>query len=117
MGGLHCQIATRSGSGRGDPIRVHASSSALTAFDTGLLQGWEAIGRLRCSQGLEVETYMGGLYRRSTTDVEFAAVHADHALAVRVRHAGTLRQGEECHLQFALLFSSPDGQRRMRCAA
>ena len=69
---------------------------------------------MRCSQGLEVDTYLGGVYRRSTTDVEFAAVHADHALAVRLRHAGTLKQNEECYLQFAMLYSSSEGQRQIR---
>ena len=40
------------------------------------LQGWEAIARLRVSHGLEVETHLGGAYRRSTTDLEFPAVSA-----------------------------------------
>ena len=38
------------------------------------MQGWEAIARLRLSLGLEVETHLGGAFRRSTTDLEFPAV-------------------------------------------
>lgn len=80
----------------------------------GRAQGWEAVGRLRCSTGLAVERYAGSFYRRTTTDLDFPALHSEHAFAIKLRHEEKLTDKQEVFFQFALLFSTSDGQRRIR---
>ena len=55
------------------------------------MQGWEAIARLRVSQGLEVETHLGGAYRRSTTDLEFPAVRLRLSGSMKWEHCSASR--------------------------
>lgn len=78
------------------------------------LQGWEAVGRLRVSDGLVVERYLGPHYRRTLTDVDLPAVNADSSLAIELRHSDKLSDSKEAFLQFALLFTNCEGQRRIR---
>ena len=42
-------------------------------------------------------------------------VHSDHALAIMLRHAANISSQTEAHLQFAMLYSTPSGQRCIRC--
>ena len=80
-----------------------------------VVQGWEAICRLRCSEGLEVDKYLGGFYQRTTTDIEFPALSSEHALAIRLRHSSRLKEDGEAYLQFAMLYTTVEGGRRIRC--
>ena len=79
-------------------------------------QGWEAVGRLRASAGIEVERYTGSLYRRNTTDVEFPALSADSAFGAVLRIESSLPASRPALLQFALLYSTANGERRIRRA-
>ena len=51
------------------------------------LQALEAVARLRCSSGLDVDKYMGAFYRRTASDVDLPAIHSDqvqlHMLSTR----------------------------------
>jgi len=40
-------------------------------------QALEAVARLRCSSGLDVDKYMGAFYRRTASDVDLPAMHSD----------------------------------------
>jgi len=40
-------------------------------------QAMEAVARLRCSSGLDVDKYMGAFYRRTASDVDLPAIHSD----------------------------------------
>lgn len=42
-------------------------------------------------------------------------VHSDHALAITLRHSANIGNHTEAYLQFAMLYSNPDGQRCIRC--
>ena len=44
-------------------------------------QGWEAVGRLRVSAGLEVERLAGAFRRRTPTDLDFPAISCDTLLS------------------------------------
>ncbi|GFH20962.1 uncharacterized protein HaLaN_18173 [Haematococcus lacustris] len=79
-------------------------------------QGMEAVMRLRCSQGLDVAHYTGHYYRMpsSPTDVFLPAIDSDKGLLAVVQHTEKLSPGSECFLQAALLYTSPDGVRRIR---
>jgi protein transport protein SEC24 len=52
----------------------------------GFLQGLEAILRVRCSSGLDVDGYVGSFYKppNSPTDLYLPAVDCDKALVARL---------------------------------
>ncbi len=39
------------------------------------------MGRLRVSQGLAVDKYIGPYYKRTLTDLNFPAISSDHCIA------------------------------------
>ncbi len=78
------------------------------------MQGWEAVGRLRVSAGLEVDKLQGGFRRRTPTDLDFPAISCDSALTARLRYEDRLPEGKEAYAQFALLYTTPEGRRRIR---
>lgn len=77
-------------------------------------QALEAVMRVRCSQGLNVESYQGALYQRSPTDIDLPAMDSDKAIAVHLRHDDKLQEDSEAAFQCALLYTSTSGQRRIR---
>lgn len=77
-------------------------------------QALEAVGRLRCSRGLAVDKYIGSFYRRVDTDLNFPALACDHAFAAKLLYEEKLSERGEAYLQFALLYTTTEGQRRVR---
>ena len=64
-----------------------------------------------------IERYLGPHYRRTLTDLDLPAVHADTSIAVQLRHSERLPDNKEAYLQFALLYTNSQRQRRIRHAA
>lgn len=77
-------------------------------------QGLEAVGRLRASQGLSVDKYIGPHYKRTLTDLNFPAVSSDLCIGAKLVHEEKLPDHGEAYLQFALLYTTLDGHRRIR---
>ncbi|GIL50904.1 hypothetical protein Vafri_6870 [Volvox africanus] len=78
-------------------------------------QGLEAVMRVRCSSGLDVESYSGHCYRPpNTPDVYLPAIDCDKALLARINLTEKLAAGSECYLQSALLYTNVVGQRVIR---
>lgn len=77
-------------------------------------QGLEALMRVRCSAGLSVIDYSGSYCRRTPVDVDLPCVDCDKNIFVRLRYDDTLQESEECCVQAAALYTSPDGTRRIR---
>jgi protein transport protein SEC24 len=77
-------------------------------------QGFEAVARLRVSTGLAVDNYVGAFHRRNLTDLHFPALSCDHTIAARLIHEERLREGTEIYLQYALLYTTTEGRRRVR---
>ncbi|KAF5802504.1 putative Zinc finger, Sec23/Sec24-type, sec23/Sec24, trunk domain, sec23/Sec24, helical [Helianthus annuus] len=77
-------------------------------------QGFEAVMRVRCSQGLQVQEYSGNFCKRIPTDVDLPAVDCDKAIMVTLKHDDKLQDGTECSFQCALLYTTVNGQRRIR---
>ncbi|XP_051147877.1 protein transport protein Sec24-like CEF [Andrographis paniculata] len=77
-------------------------------------QGFEAVMRVRCSQGIQVQEYYGNFCRRIPTDVDLPAIDCDKTLMVSLKHDDKLREGSECSFQCALLYTTVYGQRRIR---
>ncbi|KAI3775586.1 hypothetical protein L1987_50165 [Smallanthus sonchifolius] len=66
-------------------------------------QGFEAVMRVRCSQGLQVQEYSGNFCKRIPTDVDLPAVDCDKSIMVTLKHDDKLPDGTESDLdtQFA----------------
>ncbi|XP_076886788.1 protein transport protein SEC24 C-like [Bidens hawaiensis] len=77
-------------------------------------QGFEAVMRVRCSQGLQVQEYSGNFCKRIPTDVDLPAIDCDKAIMVALKHDDKLQDGTECSFQCALLYTTVTGQRRIR---
>ncbi|GMH37330.1 hypothetical protein BSKO_05203 [Bryopsis sp. KO-2023] len=77
-------------------------------------QGLEAVMRLRCSEGLEVESYLGACYLRTASDVDLPAIDCDKSVMIKLRHDDKLQEGSEACVQCALLYTTTSGQRRIR---
>ncbi|XP_059643687.1 protein transport protein SEC24 C-like [Cornus florida] len=77
-------------------------------------QGFEAVMRVRCSQGLQIQEYSGNFCKRIPTDVDLPAIDSDKTIMVTLKHDDKLQDGSECAFQCALLYTTVYGQRRIR---
>ncbi|KAK5076687.1 COPII coat Sec23p-Sfb3p heterodimer component [Lithohypha guttulata] len=78
--------------------------------------GFQALMKVRCSNGLQVAAYHGGFLQHSFgADLEIGSIDADKALAVIFSYDGKLDSKLDAHFQTALLYTSASGQRRVRC--
>ncbi|KAG4112678.1 hypothetical protein ERO13_D13G176500v2 [Gossypium hirsutum] len=77
-------------------------------------QGFEAVMRVRCSQGIDVKEYHGNFCKRIPTDVDLPGIDSDKAIVVTLKHDDKLQDGSECAFQCALLYTTVYGQRRIR---
>ncbi|XP_022719190.1 protein transport protein Sec24-like At4g32640 [Durio zibethinus] len=77
-------------------------------------QGFEAVMRVRCSQGIDVKEYHGNFCKRIPTDVDLPGIDSDKTIMVTLKHDDKLQNGSECAFQCALLYTTVYGQRRIR---
>eukprot|EP00775_Hariotina_reticulata_P004086 gene4086-4333_t len=79
-------------------------------------QGLEAILRVRVSNGLDVDGYVGSFYKppNSPTDLYLPAIDCDKALVARLVLTEKLPANSEVYVQCALLYTTTDGARRVR---
>ncbi|XP_071717053.1 protein transport protein SEC24 C-like isoform X2 [Rutidosis leptorrhynchoides] len=97
-------------SARSDPAKLYND----LRWNVTRPQGFEAVMRVRCSQGLQVQEYSGNFCKRIPTDVDLPAVDCDKSIMVSLKHDDKLQDGTECSFQCALLYTSVYGQRRIR---
>ncbi|THU46580.1 hypothetical protein C4D60_Mb09t06430 [Musa balbisiana] len=83
-------------------------------------QGFEAVMRVRCSQGLQVQEYSGNFCKRIPTDIDLPAeaflmqIDSDKTIMVTFKHDDKFQENSECSFQCALLYTTVYGQRRIR---
>ncbi|XP_010929766.3 protein transport protein SEC24 C [Elaeis guineensis] len=77
-------------------------------------QGFEAVMRVRCSQGLQVQEYSGSFCKRIPTDIDLPAIDCDKTIMVTFKHDDKFQEGSECAFQCAVLYTTVYGQRRIR---
>ncbi|KAI0087422.1 hypothetical protein BDY19DRAFT_893145 [Irpex rosettiformis] len=70
--------------------------------------------RVRCSSGLRVASQYGNFYDNAAGDLDFGTLDADKAMCVSFTHSGTLDERQYAFLQSAVLYTTADGQRRVR---
>ena len=78
--------------------------------------GYQALMKVRCSNGLQVSAYHGNFVQHTFgADLEIGVMDADKALGVTFGYDGKLDAKLDAHFQAALLYTTAAGQRRVRC--
>ncbi len=78
--------------------------------------GYQALMKVRCSNGLQVSAYHGNFYHHTFgADLEFGVIDADKAVGVLFSYDGKLDPKLDAHFQSALLYTTASGERRVRC--
>ncbi|KAJ5308144.1 hypothetical protein N7476_008800 [Penicillium atrosanguineum] len=95
-----------------DLLKIRREMAHVVQRDT----GYQALMKVRCSNGLQVSSYHGNFVQNTLgADLEIASVDADKAIGVIFSYDGKLDPKLDAHFQAALLYTSADGQRRVRC--
>ncbi|KAK9476017.1 Sec23/Sec24 trunk domain-containing protein [Lipomyces japonicus] len=78
--------------------------------------GYQAQLKVRCSNGLQVSSYYGNFYHsHPASDLEFGTIDSEKSVTVMFKFDGKLDTKLDAHFQSALLYTTKDGQRRVRC--
>ena len=78
--------------------------------------GFQALLKVRCSNGLQVSNYFGNFTQHTFgADIELGSIDADKSFGAAFSYDGKLDQKLDAHFQSALLYTTADGQRRIRC--
>lgn len=78
--------------------------------------GYQALMKVRCSNGLQVSSYHGNFLQHTFgADLEFGVIDADKAIGVIFSYDGKLDAKFDAHFQCALLYTTASGERRVRC--
>ncbi|KAL1967560.1 hypothetical protein VTN77DRAFT_3075 [Rasamsonia byssochlamydoides] len=78
--------------------------------------GYQALMKVRCSNGLQVSSYHGNFLQHTFgADLEIGTIDADKAIGVLFSYDGKLDTKLDAHFQAALLYTTASGQRRVRC--
>ncbi|KAJ4398146.1 COPII coat Sec23p-Sfb3p heterodimer component [Didymella pomorum] len=79
--------------------------------------GYQALMKVRCSNGLQVSGYHGNYFHHNFgADLEFGTIDADKAIGVLFSYDGKLDPKLDAHFQSALLYTTTSGERRVRCS-
>lgn len=76
--------------------------------------GFEAVMRVRCTEGLSLHTFHGNFFVRSTDLLSLPNVNPDHGYAMNIAIDENLKDGSAVCFQAALLYTSSKGERRIR---
>jgi len=72
--------------------------------------------KVRCSNGLQVSGYHGNFIQHTFgADLEIGVIDQDKALGVTFSYDGKLDSKLDAHFQSALLYTTANGERRVRC--
>ncbi|KAJ5095581.1 hypothetical protein NUU61_004937 [Penicillium alfredii] len=95
-----------------DILKVRRELSHAVTRET----GYQTLMKVRCSNGLQVSSYHGNFVQHALgADLEIGGFDADKAIGVLFSYDGKLDPKLDAHFQAALLYTSADGQRRVRC--
>jgi protein transport protein SEC24 len=76
--------------------------------------GYQAMLKVRCSEGLHTIDYDGNFFQHKPTEVEFGTIDADKSVVVKFKHEGKLDRKLDVVFQSALLYTTATGERRVR---
>ncbi|XP_064387627.1 protein transport protein Sec24A-like isoform X2 [Halichondria panicea] len=76
--------------------------------------GYEAVMRIRCTDGLSLHTFHGNFFVRSTDLLSLPNVNPDHGYTINIAIDESLKDMSTVCFQAALLYTSSRGERRIR---
>ncbi|KAF7316124.1 SEC23 SEC24 family protein [Mycena indigotica] len=76
--------------------------------------GYNCLMRVRVSNGLKITQHHGNFSTLGSTDLELGVLDADKAISATLQHTGRLNERGYVYLQSAVLYTSVEGQRRVR---
>ncbi|KAK7071405.1 Protein transport protein Sec24C, partial [Halocaridina rubra] len=76
--------------------------------------GFDAVMRVRTSQGVRPVEFFGHFFMSNTTDIELASIDSSKGIAVEIKHDDKITDEDGVYIQAALLYTSCSGQRRLR---
>ncbi|XP_065366704.1 protein transport protein Sec24A isoform X2 [Calliphora vicina] len=76
--------------------------------------GFEAVMRIRCTRGLQVHTFHGNFFVRSTDLLSLPNVNPDAGYGMQISYEETLTDVKTICFQAALLYTNSEGERRIR---
>lgn len=76
--------------------------------------GYQALMKVRCSNGLQISGYHGN-FLENGADLGIGVLDADKAIGVTFSYDGKLDSKLDAHFQSALLYTTANGERRVRC--
>jgi len=68
----------------------------------------------RCSIGLTINKYIGGFGEMLESPVQLSAFDADKTIGFTIKQDGKLKPDTSAYIQFAVLFTTPRGERKIR---
>jgi protein transport protein SEC24 len=95
-------------------MKISSCCMQIASLFTGEV-GTEAVLKLRTSNGLRVQRFMGNFCDRADTEADLGGLDSEKSLLAVLQHDGnTIKEGEDLHVQVALLFTTALGDRRIR---
>lgn len=82
--------------------------------------GYDCLVRVRCSNGLKVDSYLGNFHMKNATDIRLGVLDSVRSIGVTFKFdsSGKLdsdsTQGERASFQVAVLYTNPFGRRLLR---
>lgn len=76
--------------------------------------GFEAVMRLRSSRGINIHTFYGNFFVRSTDLITLPNVNPDSAYAIQLSISEDMKDFNQICFQAALLYTNSKGERRIR---
>ncbi|EWC46650.1 hypothetical protein DRE_04137 [Drechslerella stenobrocha 248] len=77
--------------------------------------GFQALMKVRCSNGLQVNSYHGNFLQKTFgSDLEMGVIDSDKSISVMFTYDGKLDPKLDAHFQSALLYTTASGERRVR---
>jgi len=78
---------------------------------------FEAVLRIRCTKGMKISNYYGNFFVRGTDLLALPACNADSTYAFDIAHDEQSVNSKYVTIQSALLYTSSDGERRIRVSS
>eukprot|EP01134_Creolimax_fragrantissima_P005944 CFRG5944T1 len=78
--------------------------------------GYEALMRVRTSEGLRAMQYYGNFFMQNHVDMQMSGIDSDKSVCVRIHYDGTIPVAStNAYLQVAMLYTTMFGERQVRC--
>lgn len=98
---------------RSRPVQVEHFQRSLERYCSRKI-GFESVMRVRCTRGLNVHTFHGNLFVRSTDLLALPNINPDCGFGMQISYEESLQDMKTVCFQAALLYTSSKGTRRIR---